>query len=438
MSDFALWGPGAEYTWWNIAVGSIVNSACAILGCFLVLRRMSMLGDAISHAVLPGIVLAYLFAGRDAVLMLFLGAMLVGVLTALLVQTLHRFGGVAEDAGLGIVFTSLFSIGVVLVSNYASRAHIDVNCVLFGDMDFVSLDRFYWGPFDVPRSLPKMLLALGAVVVFVTVFWKELKIASFDPALATAMGISAVAVHYLLMGMTAVVTVAAFEAVGAVICVAMLIVPAATAYLLTDRLSTMTLLAVGVAVLSSFAGCILAPLTGTNIAGMMAVAAGGQFALAVALAPRYGLISKAWRAWRLSARIAAEDFTALLYRAEESTKPDAPRGLRTADLLAAVGRGFTGRMALRKLIHSGIVEPSGEGRVILSVGGRRDAESLVRSHRLWEAYLVEHFQLPLDHLHEPAERIEHFIGPELQQQLAESLPKADTDPHGREIPPQPK
>ena len=95
-------------------------------------------------------------------------------------------------------------------------------------------------------------------------------------------------------------------------------------------------------------------------------------------------------------------------------------------------------MALRKLIHSGIVEPSGEGRVILSVGGRRDAESLVRSHRLWEAYLVEHFQLPLDHLHEPAEHIEHFIGPELQQQLAESLPKADTDPHGREIPPQPK
>lgn len=101
MSDFALWGPGAEYTWWNIAVGAIVNSACAILGCFLVLRRMSMLGDAISHAVLPGIVLAYLFAGRDAVVMLFLGAMLVGVLTALLVQTLHRFGGVAEDAGLG-------------------------------------------------------------------------------------------------------------------------------------------------------------------------------------------------------------------------------------------------------------------------------------------------------------------------------------------------
>ncbi|MGC3969325.1 MAG: metal ABC transporter permease [Pirellulales bacterium] len=434
MTGLALWGPGAELTWWNFAVGAVVNSACAILGCFLVLRRMSMLGDAISHAVLPGIVVAYFLAGREAVFVLFLGAMIVGVLTALLVQTLSRYGGVAEDAGLGIVFTSLFSIGVILVSNFASRAHIDVDCVLYGDMDFVSIDRFYWGPFDLPRALPKMVLALGAVIVFVALFWKELKIASFDPALATAMGISAGLIHYLLMGMTAVVTVAAFEAVGAVLCVAMLIVPAATAYLLTDRLSTMTLWAVVVAVVSSLAGCLVAPLTGTNIAGMMAVAAGVQFALAVVFAPRYGLVGKGVRAWRLSVRIAEEDLTALLYRAEESQNARGVAGLPMSDLLAAVGRSLSGRWALRKLIHSGLVEPAGEGRVVLSAAGRRGAESLVRSHRLWEAYLVEHFQLPLDHLHEPAERIEHFIGPELQEQIAASLPKADTDPHGREIP----
>lgn len=435
MTGLVLWGPGAELTWWNFAVGAIVNSACAILGCFLVLRRMSMLGDAISHAVLPGIVIAYFLAGREAVVSLYLGAMIVAILTALLVQTLNRFGSVPEDAALGIAFTAFFSIGVVLVSNFASRAHIDVDCVLFGDMDFVSIDRFYWGPFDLPRALPKMLIALVAVVVFVGVFWKELKIASFDPALATAMGISAIVVHYLLMAMTAVVTVAALEAVGVVICVAMLIVPAATAYLLTDRLSTMTLWSVAVAILSSLAGCILAPLTGTNIAGMMAVAAGMQFALAVVFAPRYGLVGKGIRAWRLSVRIAEEDLTALLYRDEESKPTTGVRGLTIEHLLAGVGGGFTGRHALKKLQQRGMVELVDGARVVLSAGGREAAESLVRSHRLWEAYLVEHFQLPLDHLHEPAEKIEHFIGPQLQQQLAAGLPKADTDPHGRDIPP---
>lgn len=158
-------------------------------------------------------------------------------------------------------------------------------------------------------------------------------------------------------------------------------------------------------------GCILAPLTGTNIAGMMAVAAGGQFALAVALAPRYGLISKAWRAWRLSAHC-CEGFMALSVSSrgiDEAGRPCAVCALLICwpPSVAALPDA----LRLRKLIHSGIVEPSGEGRVILSVGGRRDAESLVRSHRLWEAYLVEHFQLPLDHLHEPAERIEGLHRP---------------------------
>lgn len=184
MSDFALWGPGAEYRGGISPSGrSSVNSACAILGCFLVLRRMSMLGDAISHAVLPGIVLAYLFAGRDAVVTLFLvrharrrthGACSCKRSTASAAWRKTRDWGSCSLRSSASAWC--------LVSNYASRAHIDVNRVLFGDMDFVSLDRFYWGPFDVPRSgRRRCSCELGAVIVFVTVFWKELKIASFDP-----------------------------------------------------------------------------------------------------------------------------------------------------------------------------------------------------------------------------------------------------------------
>lgn len=428
MMDFGL------TAWWTIGVGVVVNSACAILGCFLVLRRMSMLGDAISHAVLPGLVLAYLFAGRTSIMPLFAGAMATGILTALLVQTLNRFGGVAEDAALGIVFTSLFAIGVLLISNFASQVHIDVNCVLLGDLDTVPLLRTNWYGLQVPRVFPRMLIALAAVVLFVALFWKELKIASFDPALATAMGLSAVLIHYLLMGMTAVVSVAAFEAVGSVISVAMLIVPAATAQLLTDRLNRMILLSIVIAVVSSVVGFLLARTFKANAAGMMGVAAGLQFAAAVVFAPRYGLLSKAWHALVLATRIAAEDLAALLYRADEIRPSGAVAGLTAGEMTETLGRGFVVRLALQRLRRRGWVQQPDGRRYTLSSTGRRKAESLVRTHRLWEAYLMEHFHLPLDHVHAPAERIEHFIGPELQQRLADSVAESALDPHGREIP----
>jgi len=437
MNPADLLGPEYRLAFWPIVIGAIVNTACALLGCFLVLRRMSLLGDAISHAVLPGLVIAYFFAGRTAFGWLFVGALASGMLTTFLVEWLRRWGNVPEDSGMGVVFTGLFSIGVLLLSNWARDVHLDASCVIYGDMDVAARDLTPPGGLRYPIVLPSMAAALVGVVVFLLVFRKELKLAAFDPALATSMGFSASLMHYLLMGMTAVVSVSAFEAIGSVLAVAMLIVPAATAQLLTDRLRTMLLLSAAVACVASLLGYLLALRFGTNSAGMMAVAAGLQYGAAVLFAPRYGLVAKSVRSLALSLRIAGEDILARLYRNEETARRPAgaaSAGEAPAESIPIFTSKWIDRLARGRLLRNGEVRLATEGALALTDQGRQTAESLVRSHRLWEAYLVQNFQLPLDHLHEPAERIEHFIGPELQQQLAESLPKTATDPHGRDIP----
>lgn len=434
MSELGLWGPNADLAWWTIAVGAINNAACALLGCYLVLRRLSLLGDAISHAVLPGIVLAFLFAGQSPIAVL-AGAMAIGVTLTFTIQMLKEHGGVGEDVGMGITAAALFSAGVVLLTTFARDVHLDASCVLFGEIELIPFDVFTIGGFDVPRVLPAMALALSAVLVFIALLWKELKLAAFDPALAAAAGFSPSFLHYLLMGMTAVVTVSSFKAVGSILVVAMLIVPPATAFLLTDRLRTMFVWSVVVAVDSAFFGYLAASAFRANVGGMSAVAAGVQFALAVLFAPRHGMLSKAWNSLRLSIRIVGEDLTAALFRDEEAGAIRQDAGLPISDLLRRTGGGLVARIALRRLLSRGDLQLIPDGRVSLAEQGRSAAESLVRSHRLWEAYLVENFKLPLDHVHAPAEKIEHFIGPALQRELAKSLPKSDVDPHGREIPP---
>ncbi len=419
--------------WWTIAVGVLVNASCAILGCYLVLRRMSLLGDAISHAILPGIALAFLLAGRDPLVM-FVGAMVMGLVTTFLTQSLHALGKVPEDASMGVVFTSLFAIGVILITNVAPNVDLDPGCVLYGLLELTPLDTIELGTLEVPRVLPGLLIALTVTLLAVGLFWKELKIVSFDPELATAMGISAVVVHYGLMALVAGVTVASFEAVGSILVIAMLIVPAATAHLLTDRLGPMMAWAVLLGAISAVAGYLCDRVLGTGVAPMMAVAAGVQFALAAVFAPRHGVASKVWHNMALAVRIAGEDILAKLYRREEDLlHAGAAAATAEMQLSQATHADTWAWIALPRLWARGDVRLSGRA-IGLTSHGKERAKSLVRSHRLWEAYLEQNFQLPLDHLHEPAERIEHFIGPELQSQLAAELEQTQRDPHGREIP----
>jgi manganese/zinc/iron transport system permease protein len=430
LAQFDLLEPfRSEISWRIMLVGSLTNIACALVGCYLVLRRMSLMGDAIAHAVLPGLVLAFVFSGSMNILPLFVGAAAVGLLTTFLTQTLHQYGRVPTDASMGAVFTSLFALGVVLLKRYISGVHFDVACVYEGSLMQGALDTIQVGGFELPRQLiticPVVLLNLAVIVLL----WKELKLSSFDAGLSTTMGYSATALHYLLMALVAVTSVASFEAVGSILVVAMLIVPPATAHLLCDRMGRMVAVACVFAVLSAVVGYWLAHTWNVSPAGAMAVAAGAMYALAVLLAPRYGILSALVRNLQTSLRIFREDLLAMIFRVEELGE----RPLDSQIAVAAVGGGWQAHWALTMLKRNGRLTAAPDG-LHLTTDGRERAKRLVRGHRLWEAYLVKHLGLPLDHVHEPAHRVEHFISQPLREQLQQAVDDPKQDPHGREIP----
>jgi manganese/zinc/iron transport system permease protein len=407
-----------------------------------VLRRMSLLGDAISHAVLPGLALAFFLSGEITGVPIFLGAMALGVLTTLLTQSLRDFGNVPEDTSMGVVYTALFAAGVIMVQLGARQVDLDPGCVLYGLLDAAALDATPLFGVRVPRSMFTLSIALALTLAFIVVFWKELKISSFDAGLATAMGFPAMLVHYALMAVVAGVTVASFEAVGSILVVAMLIVPGATAHLLTDRLGWMLAWSVVVSVLTALYGYVLSRWLNVNVAGMMAVVAGAQFALAVFLAPRHGLLVKWASSARLAMRIVGEDIVASLYRREEAASDEGATAATlvtterpATELPASNWRRVRRVWAEWGLINGGLARRTADGQLALTAAGRQAGRSIVRAHRLWESYLERHFELPLDHVHEPAERMEHYLGPELQTQLAEQLAEPAQDPHGRSIPP---
>jgi len=265
---------------WVIFTAVLAASACALIGAFLVLRQGAMLGDGISHAVLPGLALAFIITSSRDVLPMLIGAGAMGLLTAFLTEFLARTGRLYRDASLGIVFTVLFSIGVILIAGFAGQIDLDQECVLYGEIDYTPWDTFIVGSTNLG---PRAFWILGAVfifnIIFISLFFKQLKITSFDPALARTVGISDRLWHYLLTSVVALTVVAAFESVGAILVVAMLIIPGATAFLITRNLRLMLILSVLVGVASALGGYYGATLTNTSIAGFMAVAGGVIFAL---------------------------------------------------------------------------------------------------------------------------------------------------------------
>lgn len=275
---------------WIMLTGSLVAATCGILGCFLILRRMAMLGDAISHAILPGIVIAFLVSGSRESLPMLIGAGVVGLVTVFLIQLLQQ-SGVKSDASIGVSFTTLFALGVMLVSLYAGAVDLDLDCVLYGEIAYVPWDTFQIGGMDVG---PRAVWGVGAILLIslllLSLFFKQFKICAFDPAMAAAIGIPVMLFHYLLMGMVSLATVASFESVGAILVVAMLVVPSATAYLLTDRLHVMLWLSAGIGVLSSILGYGLAFILDSSIAGAMTAAAGFLFLLAFLFSPSHGVV----------------------------------------------------------------------------------------------------------------------------------------------------
>jgi manganese/zinc/iron transport system permease protein len=347
----------------------VAAMACALPGVFLVLRRQALLSDAIGHAILLGIVLAFLLVPDLNSPVLIVGAALSGLATVGLVELLHRTRLVREDAAIGLVFPVLFSLGVIVISGWMRSVHLDANCVLMGQPEWAAVARLHvgdrtWGP--------KALWALGIVLflnlAFITVFYKELKLATFDAALAATLGFAPARLHYSLMALVSLTAVVAFQAVGSILVVALMITPPATAYLLTDRLSRMLVWSVALAALSSAGGYALALAGDASTSGFVAAAAGGLFVLALVFAPGRGLLAVARRRWRQRWEF-AETMLAIHLLNHEG-KPEAESESRVDGLHAHLqwAQPFVARV-VRRAERDGVVALE-QGRLELTEAGR--------------------------------------------------------------------
>ncbi len=427
-----------HWTWldsWIVIIGSLCALACSLVGNFLVLRRMSLMGDAISHAVLPGLAAAFLLTGSRASIPMFVGAVMAGLATAALTEWVRSRGKVDEGASMGVVFTTLFAVGLVLIVRAANTVDLDPGCVLYGAIETAPLDTVSFGDLEIPRAVLVLGGTLILNIVCIGLFFKELTISAFDAALATSLGINARVMHYLLMTLTAVTAVSAFESVGSVLVVAMMVAPAATAMLLSHRLSRVVWISAGVAVASAalgHVGAIAVPgwfgMDSTRTAGMMACAAGTIFVVALVGSPSRGLIARGVAMMRLRGSLAMDDLLGLLYRGRESGEMTVSQ-----ESLQAAMAGVKIDSALHRLRRQGLVMMTGDD-VGLSERGVAAGERIVRSHRLWETYLVAEVGVRSDHVHGTAERLEHVTTDSMRKELAHAVGEPTTDPHGKSIP----
>lgn len=274
-----------------LLIAIFISVSCAIPGVFLVLRSMSMIADSITHTILLGIVIAFFITGDLSSPLLIVGASVVGVFTAWLTESVKQTRLVAEDAAIGIVFPLLFSVAIILVSQYAGSVHLDTDSVLLGELAFAPFDRMIVFGNDIgARGIYNSLILLIINISFVVLLFKELKIVTFDSTLANVMGFSSTLVFYLLMCVVSLSAVISFEAVGSILVVSYMIGPAATAYLISDDLKRMLGLSMFFAALSSIIGYNLAVVLDVSIAGMIAVTCGIIFVLIFVCSPKRGIV----------------------------------------------------------------------------------------------------------------------------------------------------
>ncbi len=401
--------------WPILAEGALVSVALGLIGCFLVVRGMSLLGDALSHSVLPGIVVGFLIGGSLHSPWILIGATAVGLGAAVLVQTVQHHSRVKEDASLGIVFTALFALGVVMINVYAGQADLDPGCVLYGNIENFIIDQ---DPIWLMASI------LGAIVIGLFLFYRTLLVSTFDPGLAISLGIPAAAVHYALMGVLSLTVVASFEAVGAILAVALLVLPGATARLWTDRMPSMLAFAAGHGIVSTVLGYWLShpDVMNTSASGAICVAGFGLFMASWLLAPRHGLLPRARTRGRLIRSTAMEN---LLKAVEELSAshgtPAIPRATLANDLRVAP-RALAATLAAA--VRRGWVTHAPGATLALTDAGRAQSIRLVRAHELWEKFLRQEVGLEADHVHDAAEWVEHYLSEdkvgELDALLAQS------------------
>jgi len=302
-------------------IASIVAVACAIPGTFLVLRKMAMISDAISHAILPGIVVGFFITQDLNSPVLILLAALTGIITVVLVEYIQKTGLVKEDTAIGLVFPALFSIGVILIAKNANDVHLDVDAVLLGELAFAPFDRLIIGGTDIgPKSLWIIGTILLITITLLILFFKELKISTFDKGLAASLGFSPAVIHYGLMSVSSITTVGAFDAVGAILVVALMIAPSAAAYLLTTDLKKMLTLSISFGIFSAILGYWVAHWLDASIAGSITTVLGLVFLLVYLFAPTKGIIAVLYKEKQQRTEVSLLTFLLHLKNHDEETE----------------------------------------------------------------------------------------------------------------------
>ncbi len=349
-------------------VAIIVAASCSIPGAFLVLRRMSMMADAISHSILLGIILVFFLVRDLSSPLLIIGAAASGILAISLIEAVNRSRLVKKDASIGIVFPFLFSVAVILLSKYARNVHIDTHSVLLGELAFAPFNRFIISGTDIG---PKSAYIMGSIfllnLLFVSFFYKELKVSTFDESFASSIGFRPRLIHYLLMAVVSVTCVGAFDAVGSILVIALIVIPPCCAYLLTDSLSKMIFLSVVFGITAAVSGFWVANLIDVNIAGSMASLCGLFFLAVFLFAPKRGFLAIIREKRRQKMAFAEASLLVSLYNQEMGktvkNHPDSREMFQSGDLISKVV-GF--------LKRKGEIAVKGE-KIFLTEKGREKA-----------------------------------------------------------------
>ena len=390
----------------------LLGTCCGLLGAFIVLRRMSLLGDSIGHAVLPGICVAFILMKTKDTAAIFAGAIAAGLIASLSITALTRYSRIKADTAIGLVLSTFFGLGIVLLTR--------IQRMSFGDQS--GLDRYLFG--DAAALSRDDLLTMAAVtiaaVAVITIFFRFLLATSFDDLFAASIGMPVRTVQVILMTLLALTIVTAIQAVGVVLVSAMLIIPPSTAYLLTDRLGRMLALSALFGVLSGLVGVVISFLLNRIPTGpCMVLAASAWFTLAYLLSPKQGVILRGVRLYQRRRRVRQENLLKTVWEARGEAGAAQPIGMASLAEIHDEPASHVQRTA-RMLARSGWARLSGDS-LSLTDAGRERARQVVRNHRLWELYLAQQANIAADHVHRDAEDIEHVLGEDIAAKLEAML-----------------
>ncbi|MFN0048408.1 MAG: metal ABC transporter permease [Cytophagales bacterium] len=414
--DFGVFG--YDYAQRALLASSVVGITCGILGCFVILRRMALIGDALSHAILPGVVVGFMLFGHNP-LAIFAGAVAAGLITSVIITWIQRNSITKDDASIGIVFTAMFAIGIIGISWLTKKdgVHLDMKDFLFGNVLGVS-DADLW------------LTGLIGIYVLLCIilFFKYFFITTFDPLIALTMGISVAVVHYFLMFLLSLTIVASLQSVGVILVVAMLIIPSSTAYLLTSKLEWMLVISAIVGFISATSGFLVAVWLEITPGPTMTLMGSIIFAISLLFSPKRGFVMKEITKFRKRYIADQQDILKLIHKQLEMNTLTFDKLLMEAKYSPYILKWHLKHLQKNELLNFE------NNTITLTANGEHEADVLIRAHRVWESYLVNKMNVPTALIHESAETMEHILPAEFVDKIEHDLGYPESDPHGSPIP----